>query len=227
MLGTDWTPPKPVAGQTVETARIAKSEAAARMWDGSIPSSGTPTALYLEWRSLRLLAGCENLRHRGDCRHPEGGRHAAMVARVQAADGAMLAVHRTYVRHDGGKAAVDPPKASLGPVWSGAVRLSPVADHVVIGEGIESAASAGILLGMPAWAAISANNLAAGLVLPDQVRAVTIAADHDLNGVGQRAARDAAARWRATGRTVRVVVPDVPGQDFNDVLRERAPCLKA
>lgn len=227
VTGADWTPPKPVANQTVEAARIAKAEAAVRLWNGSRPTVGTPTELYLNSRGLPCLAHCDTLRHRADCGHPEGGRHAAMIARVQGADGGTIAIHRTYMQRDGRKAALDPPKASLGPMWGGAIRLSPAVDQVVIGEGIESAASAGIILGIPAWAAISAGNLAAGLVLPDQVHAVTIAADNDLNQVGQRAARDAATRWRATGRTVRIIMPDRAGQDFNDVLRERAACLTA
>jgi putative DNA primase/helicase len=48
---------------------------------------------------------------------------------------------------------------------------------LVIGEGIETAASAGLLMGTPAWAAISAGNMAKGLVLPPEVRRVVIAAD--------------------------------------------------
>jgi putative DNA primase/helicase len=57
------------------------------------------------------------------------------------------------------------------------------------------------------------------MALPPEVRTVTIAADNDPSG--RRAAREAAARWRAEGRTVRVAMPDKPGADFNDVLRER------
>ena len=127
-----------------------------------------------------------------------------------------------YLRADGsGQADVEPQKATLGPIWGGAVRLDPAAPELVIGEGIESSASAGILLGLPAWAATSAGNLARGLVLPPEVLSVTIAADPDPPGV--KAARDAARRWRCEGRKVRIATPDVPGCDFNDLLmREMA-----
>jgi phage/plasmid primase-like uncharacterized protein len=144
-----------------------------------------------------------------------------MVALVSDMNGAPLAIHRTYLRRDGsGKADVEPPRAALGPIWGGAVRLY---DHdpdepLVIAEGLETAASAGLLLGFPAWAAISAGNLAKGLVLPREACRVVIAADPD--GPGRAAARDAWFRWRAESREVRVAVPDGPG-DFNDLLLTR------
>lgn len=100
------------------------------------------------------------------------------------------------------------------------MRLDPVAPELVIGEGIETAASAGLLLGLPAWAAINAGNLARGLLLPPEVRAVVIAADPD--PVGRDAAAAASTRWQSEGRRVRIATPDQPGRDFNDVLQDRA-----
>ena len=52
---------------------------------------------------------------------------------------------------------------------------------------------------MPAWAALSAGGIRA-LVLPREATHVLICADHDVSGVGERAARDAAVRWLAEGR---------------------------
>ena len=74
------------------------------------------------------------------------------------------------------------------------------------------------LLGLPAWAAISAGNMAKGLVLPPEARRVIIAADPD--DVGRKAARDAWIRWTAEGREVRIAIPD-GAADFNDLLRAR------
>lgn len=144
-----------------------------------------------------------------------------MVALVTDAAGAAIAVHRTYLRSDGtAKVNVEPAKASLGPVWGGMIRLNPVASELVIGEGAESAASAGLILGLPAWSAVSAGNLASGLVLPPEVRAVVIAADPD--EAGRHAARQAWQRWTEAGRRVRIVLPTGDG-DFNDTLRAWAP----
>jgi len=175
---------------------------------------------YLRARALTRLASSAALRFRLDCWHPEGGRLPAMVALVQDVSGTPIAVHRTYLRRDfAGKANVEPAKASLGPVWGGAVRLHAEAPELVIGEGIESSASAGLLIGVPAWAAMSAGNLAKGLQLPAAVRSVVIAADPD--DEGEHAACAAALRWQAEGRTVRIARPNGSG-DFNDVLRCRA-----
>ena len=95
--------------------------------------------------------------------------------------GVPLGIHRTYLASDGSKARVEPPKASLGPIWGGAIRLDTFAPELplVVGEGIESSASAARLLGFPGWAAISAGNLGRGLLLPPDVRRVIIAADPD------------------------------------------------
>lgn len=220
-LGNTWTPqPAPEAAE-VEAARGRKQAAALRLFSGSTALAALdPAACYLARRELPHLIGCSALRFRGDCPHPEGGRMPAMVAEVLDVAGRPIAAHRTYLTPAGGKAGADPAKASLGPVWGGAVRLDPVAPELAVGEGIETAASAGLLLGLPAWAAISAGNLAAGLLLPREVRAVVIAADPDPKG--REAAAVAATRWQAEGRRVRIATPHQPGRDFNDVLKDRA-----
>lgn len=223
-LGNVWTPGPAPDPADVQAARERKQAMAQRLFAGSTPTgSSNPAGLYLARRGLAHLIGCPALRYRGDCWHPEGGRLPALVAEVLDAAGQPIAAHRTYLTPEGTKAGADPVKASLGPIWGGAVRLTPDTappPELVVGEGIETAGSAGLLLGLPAWAAVSAGNLAAGLILPPEVRAVTVAADPD--PPGRKAAHDAAVRWRAEGRTVHVATPDAPGQDFNDLLRARA-----
>ena len=195
-----------------------KRELALRLWRGSDAASGTLADRYLSGRGLPGLAASPALRFRSDCPHPEGGRRPALIALVTDAAGQPIAVHRTFLAPDGGKAKVEPAKASLGPVWRGAVRLAPVipGTSLVIGEGVETSASAGRLMGLPAWAAVSAGNLAKGLTLPPDVRRVVIATDPDRPG--RDAARDAWLRWTAEGREVRIATPDGAG-DFNDLLR--------
>ena len=200
--------------------RQRKQDRALALWRGSEPARGTPAECYLTARALPALAVSPALRFRADTPHPEGGRYPALIALVSAPDGAPLAVHRTFITRDGRKATVEPVKASLGPVWGGAIRLD---DHdpswpLAIGEGIESAGAAGVLLGLPAWAALAAGNMAKGLVLPPEARRIVIAADPDK--AGRQAARDAWARWTAEGREVRIAVPD-DGGDFNDLLMAR------
>ena len=143
-----------------------------------------------------------------------------MIALVTDVTGAALGVHRTFLGRDGSKAHVEPAKASLGPVWGGAIRLQTLVTStpLVIGEGIESAASAGRLMGLPAWAALSAGNLAQGLLLPLEARSIVIAADPD--PAGERAATAAALRWSTERRTVQIARP-TGGGDFNDLLLTR------
>ncbi len=201
-------------------ARQRRQDAALRLWRGSEPATGTLADRYLTARGLPGLAASSALRFRGDTPHPEGGRLPAMIALVCDVAGMPVGVHRTYLGRNGSKARVEPAKASLGQTWVGAIRLHPLALGVplVIGEGIESAASAGRLLGSPAWAAISAGNLAKGLALPPEALRVLIAADPD--DAGRNAANAAWLRWRHEGRTVQIATPDGAG-DFNDVLIAR------
>ncbi len=220
VMGGSWSPPERPGAEHDAAVRARKQDAALRLWRGSEPAPGTVVERYLRGRGLPDLAGSAALRFRGDCHHPEGGRLPAMVALVTNAVDQPVAVHRTYLRADGsGKATVEPPKATLGPCWGSAIRLDPVAEELAIGEGVESSASAGRLLGLPAWAAISAGNLAKGLMLPSEVTAVVIAADSDR--AGREAAQAAADRWRREGRRVRIAVPDRAGSDFNDLIRVR------
>lgn len=191
-------------------------------WNGAPQNAvGTPADLYLIGRGLAGLAASPAIRYRTDVSHPEerGSRRPAMLALVQDATGAAIAVHRTYITRGGHKADAVPVKAAVGPIWGGAIRLDVAAAEMVVGEGIETSASAGRLFGLPAWAAIAAGNLAQALQLPPEVRSVVIAADAD--GPGRRAAEAAAARWQREGRKVRIATPDVPGADFNDVLLAR------
>jgi hypothetical protein len=131
----------------------------------------------------------------------------------------VCAVHRTFLMPGGeGKAAVSPPKMTLGPLIGGGVRLAPLGPCLLIGEGIESTLSAMRLFDLPGWAALSTGGLV-GLRLPppDRVPDIVIAADHDPPGL--HAARTAAARFHALGHRVKIATPPKAGTDFNDVLR--------
>jgi putative DNA primase/helicase len=231
VIGGELSPSKPRYDETTVKSTANRQEAALRLWGSALSLDRAPAApgvAYLRARGIEYVAGSQALRFRSDTHHPEGGALAALIAVVSDATGQPVAAHRTYLTRDGlAKARVTPQKASLGPVWGGAVRLAEASQRspLVIGEGIESSAAAGLLMGLPAWAALSAGNLAAGLVLPPEVRRIVIAADHDLpvkTGArpGQDAAEAAARRWRREGRRVEIATPDKPGHDFADVLAE-------
>jgi putative DNA primase/helicase len=228
--GADFARPDDHA--EAEKAMQSRQKAAERariIWSGASPvTPNDPAGIYLARRGLERMIDSLALRYRDDTPHPAGGRYPALAALVQNAAGQPVGVHRTYLAADGTKARLEPPKASLGPIWGGAIRLAPAGPEIVIGEGVETSASAGVLLGLPAWAAISAGNMATGLVLPPEVLRVVVAADDDgVNAQGRNpgieAAEAAAARWQAEGRAVRIVKPMTPGEDFNDLLMTRLP----
>ena len=216
--------PSPAARSDTDADRTTehKRERALRLWAGSEPAIGTLADRYLTARGLPGLAASAALRFRGDTPHPEGGRLSALIALVTDMVGRPMAIHRTYLARDGSKARVEPTRASLGSVWGGGVQLQPLVTGVplIVGEGIESSASAGRLMAGSAWAAISAGNLAASLLLPPEALDVVIAADPD--EAGRDAARAAWLRWTKEGRKVRIATPDGLG-DFNDLLLAREP----
>lgn len=220
VTGTDTASQIPPADPAKAAVAARNRERALAVWRGAVPVTGTPAATYLERRRIGFLAQSHALRYRPDTPHPESSRRSAMIALVTRADGEPLGIHRTYISQDGRKADVEPVKASLGPIWGGAIRLMDLdpGKPLVLAEGIETAASASLLLGWPAWAAISAGNLAEGLALPAEARRVAIARDPD--GPGWRAARDAWNRFRADRRDVTIATPTGPG-DFNDTLMAR------
>ena len=91
-------------------------------------------------------------------------------------------------------------------------------EWVAVGEGLETTLSVAAACAMPAWAALSAGGVRS-LVLPPEATHVIICADHDGSGVGERAAREAAARWLGEERHVKLALPPRAGLDFNDILR--------
>jgi hypothetical protein len=148
-----------------------------------------------------------------------------MVALVtNGTDGTPLAIHRTFLAIDGNaKAPVEPAKMMLGPCRGGAVRLGPVGDVLMVGEGIETCLAAIQATGYAAWAALSTSGLRV-LDLPREMRDVIVLADGD--DPGEAAARDCAWRFKREGRRVRIAHPP-QGMDFNDMLLGRAPYSEA
>ena len=178
-------------------------------------SDGTPVDAYLASRGLTCSLP-PSLRFHSGLKHPSGGIWPCMVALVRSgADATPLAIHRTFLAHEGrGKAPDEPAKMMLGPCRGGAVRLNEPGEVLMIGEGIETCLAAMQATGHPAWAALSTSGLRA-LDLPGCVRNLIVLADGD--DPGEAAARDCALRWMREGRRVRIARPP-SGLDFNDVL---------
>ncbi|MCW8305928.1 toprim domain-containing protein [Acidiphilium sp. PA] len=209
-----------IASTKAAEGRAKKQEQAVALWGSSETLTGNCLAsIYLRRRRLDQAIGNPALRFRADTRHLDNRRYPALICRIDDVNGNQIGVQRIYLADDGRKAALDPAKAFKGPIWGGAIRFGLGAD-IVVAEGPETAIAAGILLDLPAWSAVSAGNLAKGLLLPPDVKSVVIAADHDKPGI--ESAEAALRRWKSEGRTVRIVKPNLRGDDFNDVLIRRA-----
>lgn len=203
--------------------QVERTEAALSIWQAAKPASGTLIETYLGSRGLRLPQTAA-LRFHAALKHPSGDSWPAMIALVKRGSDSMpIAIHRTYLAHNGtGKAPVEPQKMMLGPCRGGAVCLAEPGDVLMIGEGIETCLAAMQETGHPAWAALSTSGLRA-LDLPKDVRDVIVLADGD--DAGEAAARGCALRWKRDGRRVRIARPP-KGMDFNDMLVSRASFIK-
>jgi putative DNA primase/helicase len=162
------------------------------------------------------LAIPASLRFHPRLKHRSGVYLPAMVAAIEYLDGAIVGVHRTFLKPDGtGKADVEPQKMALGRVTGCAVHLTAGAPELVTCEGIETGLAILQATGMHVWCALGTSNLGR-VELPGFVREVIVAADHDDAGI--EAARDAAKLYRANGYQVRIVSPADGGADFNNMV---------
>jgi len=184
------------------------------------PLANTPGESYLLARRCALPPVESHLRFHPALKHPSGHVGPALVALVtDAVTREMKTLHRTWIRADGTKADVNPPRLLLGKhsKQGGVVRLWPdeaVTYGLGIAEGIETALSMAHAY-TPVWACIDAGNLGALPVLGG-IETLLIGADND--PAGARGAEQCAQRWWAGG--AEVLITTQQQNDLNDVLAE-------
>lgn len=191
-----------------------------------------------------------------DGRFQELHRGPAMIAAIQDAAGRVTAVHQTWINPGvpGEKISISlngealPAKMVRGSKKGGAIRLTGLgtSGRLVLGEGLETTASALTVGAMPAaayWVAVDLGNMAgrqikvagkrhSGLpdlsddlawVPPDGVSQLVLIQDGDSNPAATRAAMESCGRRAQAcrpGLTVQLVHPG-EGQDLNDLLRQK------
>lgn len=147
----------------------------------------------------------------------------AMLAAVSGVSGKLVNVHRTYLTQSGEKAPVDDCRRMMpGELPAGvAVRLYQTSDKLVVAEGIETAISASIMFGIPAWALLNADRMR-NWVPPQNIRHIIVAGDHDVSYTGQYSGYCLAHRLVCQFKVPKVEVnfPLSQGKDWNDVWRE-------
>jgi putative DNA primase/helicase len=190
-------------------------------WRYSGPTRRSSAEWYFIRRGVPWLVECQWIRFDPNCPHPLGLRAPAVIALLLDPHDNVGGLHKMFITADGNKSALEPRRSTIGSVAGNAIHIGEPAQQIVVAEGLETAASAGVLLNRPAWAACGAGNLAYSMRLPALPLAsdVVIAVDADLPG--RRAARRAAVRWRAEGRTVHFAMPERAGADFNNILLDR------
>jgi hypothetical protein len=201
--------------EAAASSRPDRSELIERILKETQVGRGTAVEHYLRAREIMIeVPYCLNF-HPRLFHSPSGKFFPAMVAERQNVFGEHVAIHRTYLAWErAAKAPVSEVRMDLGPAKGTAIRLSPLAEELLVGEGIETVLSAIQATGKPGWAA---GGLLRDLLLPPEVRRVVILADGD--APGERAATAAATRWIREKREVRIArAPS--GKDFNDLLME-------
>lgn len=150
------------------------------------------------------------------------GQFPAMVAKVENVRGKTESFHITYLTKDGQKADVPIQKRVLPPINTingCAIRLAPVAEHIAVTEGIESALAVMEGEGLPCWACVSAHGIES-FEPPEEVKRVSIYADNDASFTGQAAAYALAKRLHRNGLQVDVYVTGEIGDDYLDCLNK-------
>lgn len=170
------------------TTSIERHDVALRLWEGGRTLTGTASERYCRSRAItRALPDRTVFRHNPQTpvsAYRRGGyARPALLAAIQAPDGAFTAVEVTYLTLQGQRATdLRLNRKTLGPAPGGcAVRLDPAAEEMLVGEGIFTALSASGWFGLPAWALMSTRNLRVWRP-PEGVRSVLIAADRGPDG---------------------------------------------
>lgn len=188
------------------------------LWDMSRPLPGTPAEQYLRRRSIPIFS-------RGLRFHPRTPlgrgklavfRPALIAALHERSD--FVALQRTFLDAYEPRRARDlaNPRRMLGRPGRGAVMLAPATDRLGLAEGVETALSAMILLGIPVWATLG-NERFGHVAIPDTVTHLILLPDNDRGGrIGVARALDA---YVAPGRTIDTLLPPAGFNDWNDVLR--------
>ena len=217
--------PMPAAHPSTPRTRKSpsgKRTSAKRLFEASVPLSGSLAETYLQRRGITRAASASALRFHPRCWHRDHDEAAsklrpALIAAVTDRAGSLRGVHRTWLAEDGSdKAPVEVQRRAMGELLGNAVKIDAASECLAIGEGLETMLSLREALpGLPVWAALSAAHLGA-VDLPEGIRQLYIA--RDLDDAGQAAAGKLSARARDAGISVTVIEPRCG--DFNDDLRE-------
>ena len=196
------------------------SQLGAKLWDEAQPGPGTLAEVYLNGRGIRLAPWPPALRFHPAADHPRlKQKFPALIAQVSGAAEPSFQV--TYLSADGkSKAAIDKEdqRRTLGSNKGGIVLLTddiqPGAT-LLVGEGIESVASAMQASGLPGVAVLGIGGLANVEFSPDVVEIIVLGENDDAS---RKAIDKATPLLAEKGIKVRVAQPPQGFGDFNDLI---------
>lgn len=193
-----------------------------RMWrSGKLLDGHDIASRYLAGRRISPSQWPAELRWHGSLFFDKGQSMPAMIARFSDPTNTHATIHRTWLEEPGVKAKGIARKMMPGKIpHGGSVRLGPAAATMGIAEGLETALSASIIFGITVWAATSTSFLKLWQP-PPEAKTIIIFADGDENYAGQYSAYALAYKLKTENINVTVEIPKL-GQDWNDVLKERA-----
>ena len=212
--------------------RTGHQRIAQKIWQEASDPRGTIAERYLkDERNLRLfdeLAGAVLRFHPSLWLDKERPSVPGIVAAFRPVGGETptplpQAIHRTFLQADGrslryptGKRI----KMMLGPVRGCAIQLSPHDSTLGVTEGLETALAVMTAGWRPVWAVGSAGGIEQFPVLP-HIKHLTIFADNDASGTGQRAAEICAERWLRAGIRADIYTTREVGTDWADAWAAR------
>ena len=195
------------------------------LWRGAkVIQDGDSVAEYLEGRAIPGSGMWPiALRFADRQWHSVSKRYVpCMLALFQAPDGSIGTIHRTYLED------ITPNKMFMQrpvPV-GGAIRLFQPGYELGIAEGVETALSAAHIFQIPTWATTS-ERLLREWQPPQGVKRITIFGDNDENCAGHAAAYHLAHRLLLRKRyEVAVLIPEMKGADWNDIIKGDAAYIK-
>jgi phage/plasmid primase-like uncharacterized protein len=211
----------PQSAPAIDPAAVRKRELAQETWrQTEAIADGLPFD-YLTRRRGIAVWDCDRVRWHPRCPWKGGIAGCILVPITDHATGYVVGIWRI-------RPAMRGPieRRGLGSSKGNAARLFDApGPELIVTEGVEDALAAHALFGAPAWAALSAGNMAK-LILPPRIQQILILADRDEpkedgRQVGLEAAHELARRLRAEGRSAEVRWSRI-GKDANDALRGTA-----
>jgi hypothetical protein len=209
--------------RSIDDDDAERTKMALAIWAEGKPIFNTLAELYLYRRNMRPPLGMSGrvLRYHPECPFGDVRQPCLLSLFRNVVSDEPQGIMRRAILPGGGKGE----RKALGPIGRAAIKLTAdwdVTYGLTIGEGLETTLSGMLEFGFaPAWALGSAQAVGKFSVLAG-IDHLTILVDNDESGTGKIVAGECAERWRAAGRSVKLVTPKIRGQDMADLVPQRA-----